>query len=162
RSTHLGGLVNWRLENLKAAAAGRTYDVPVPFAEHALQQEGGNGSPCGLGDPGFTSWTCNEGLRCEDANGDVLGTCGAATARPIGNICETAHVSLDADSHKDRRTDVQQLPCDTGLRCVNLGAPGGQCRSDCSFDKVGTMSGGVVCGIVAKKVPTLKCVEQDL
>jgi hypothetical protein len=160
RSNHLTGILDWRFENLRAIAEGRPLGVPMPFAEHG-SKEGGMGTHCGLGDPGFASWTCNEGLHCEDPHGDIVGVCSPA-GRPVGAVCQVGPVTLDADPHKDARPNRQDLACDPGNTCRNTGSfPDGLCAGDCSAQKPGTITGSVICATLPNKALNQKCLEQD-
>jgi hypothetical protein len=136
-----------------------------PFAEHGFSSQadepGGYGAHCGLGDPGFASWTCAPGLRCEDLDGDVIGQC-----LPNGNLsgdpCERARVTPQADPRLDTTEDVRAgaepetedtFTFDPNLVCLGAGArcdlpragfPNGMCTTRCSM--LGVVSGDVICG----------------
>jgi hypothetical protein len=156
-SAHAREAVQFRKRDLAAVALdGNAAVAPLPFAERsvnsgAFEVEGGYGAACGLGDPGFASWTCAQGMACSDINGDQVGMCVTAKVRMPGEACEESDTSFTADPHKDKVTNMKVLACKGGARCVRSGGdpggfPTGMCGGSCS--KVGQVSDdGSICSL---------------
>jgi hypothetical protein len=146
------------MDALKATAAKKAQG-PRPFAEHA-SKDGAFGTHCGLGDPGFKSWTCPSGLRCVDVHGDVVGMC--SEGGTIGDICVASKITLDEDSHKDKRTKPKLLDCKGGANagCQDGGGfPDGLCADDCK--QVGKVTGDKFCASVPDKDKNTKCLIEE-
>ena len=153
-SPHLRELLQFRKKDLLAAAA-KSMDVPhVPFAEHAGGSAGGYGTVCGLGDPGFASWTCDAQHTCSDLNGEDVGICVSKGSRKTGEACEESDVTFDANSHKDHVGTAKVLACEmpngAAGRCVRSGGdpggfPTGMCSGSCAT--VGVVQGQGICGV---------------
>jgi hypothetical protein len=155
-SAHTRSLLVYRKTDLMSVAGGNPAIAPVPFAEKAI--DGGYGAACGLGDPGFASWTCKSGFTCSDINGDDLGICVSEGKRQAGQACEEADVSFSADPKKDKVTMGPVLACELpggrAGRCVRSGGdpggfPTGMCSGSCST--LGKVEGEAICGLA---VPT--------
>lgn len=156
-SPHLRELAAFRKGDLQEVARNNARIAaiaPVPFAEHAVAQPGGYGTSCGLGDSGFSSWTCDAEHECSDLNGDHVGICVSAGKRKTGEACEESKVSFNADSHKDRVSAMTvqacSLPSGAAGRCVRSGGdpggfPTGMCSGGCA--KAGQVDGQGMCGV---------------
>ncbi|MBA2538487.1 MAG: hypothetical protein H0V17_02530, partial [Deltaproteobacteria bacterium] len=156
-SPHLHDELRWRKSSLAQIAADGGLDSPRPFAERAFpdKQGGTYGAHCGLGDRSFANWTCADGLRCEDLNGDEVGMC-VAGKRGAGDACETSSVTLTADPHVDRVFDTSVLSCTVpsggAARCSRSGNtgglaggfPNGACSASCA--RMGAVGGSAICG----------------
>jgi hypothetical protein len=160
RSAHLVEEIPWRKGFLHAVAKGAPAKAPRPFAEHG-GVAGKFGAHCGLGDAGFSSWTCADGLTCVDVHGEPVGMCLSPSA-PVGSVCETVRISSNADSHRDHVVAHENIACaQTGrdARCnpVGQGFPDGMCRTDCNEDEVGTIDGDTICGLVPSATGLTQC-----
>jgi hypothetical protein len=146
-SRHLREQVAFRKSDLTSVAGGATDLAPIPFAEHG-STAGAYGSLCGLGDPGFASWTCSGGLVCSDANGDSLGIC-VNKARRAGEACEEATVSFTPDPRKDTMKLNASLGCvkpnGAAGACVTGGFPTGMCTGTCTA--LGKVESDAICGV---------------
>lgn len=160
RSPHFEGELAWREEGLNALAAGKEYAVARPFAEHTAANIGNYGAHCGLGDKGFASWTCDEGLECVDMHGDVVGTCSPKNA-PVGDACEMGTVTKSANPRLDKVENLRQVACNDGrgARCnpMSMGFPDGMCRLDCDASKVGTIVEETICGEIPSATGLTAC-----
>ena len=163
RSTHFEGELAWRSDLLQATATGAAFTAPRPFAERTVQA-GNYGAHCGLGDPGFSTWTCDEGLECLDMHGDVVGYCSPSNA-PVGDACETGKVTKNANPRLDGVTDLKQLGCNDGrgARCnpTSMGFPDGMCRLDCAPDKVGSIVEDTICGEIPSAAGLTQCLAAN-
>ncbi|MDF2692538.1 MAG: hypothetical protein K0S65_921 [Labilithrix sp.] len=155
-SAHSRAQLVFRKEDLASLARGSMALAPIPFAEKG--SNGGYGTACGLGDPGFASWKCDAGFTCSDHNGDDLGICVSAGKREAGEACEEADVSFSADPHADKVTMGPVLACELpggrAGRCVRSGGnpggfPTGMCSGSCT--NLGKVEGDAICGL---SVPT--------
>jgi hypothetical protein len=155
-SSHLAEELPWRLRGLEATAADADYDEPRPFAEHA-SPGGGYGAHCGLGDPGFASWTCDPGLRCRDTSGDEVGMCAPDRTNGPGDACQNVTLAraedpMSADGDPVAPGRVERCrPADpqnriSGCSPNGFGFPGGACTEDCSTE--GDVAGSSICAKV--------------
>jgi hypothetical protein len=166
-SPHFAGELAWRQKRLAATAAKQPFDLPRPFSEHG-SSAGAIGAHCGLGDPGFRSWTCAEGLECVDVHGDVVGSCSPPKS-PVGDICQIAKITLASDPHQDTVTGRLSFACDANVgggpnaRCdtVGNGFPEGMCRADCAAADSGKISGDTICGGIPSAAGLTKCLTVD-
>jgi hypothetical protein len=163
-SPHLNDDLAWRRKRLVATAAKQPLEVPRPFSEHG-GTAGGIGAHCGLGDPGFRSWTCAEGLECVDVHGDVVGSCSPPKS-PVGDICQIAKIPLVADPHQDIVAGRLSFSCDASgpnARCdtVANGFPEGMCRTDCAAADSGKIAGDTICGGIPTASGLTKCLTVD-
>jgi hypothetical protein len=157
RSAHLQEELAWRMGALVATAARKPQD-PRPFAEHG-SADGAFGMHCGLGDPGFKSWTCAAGLKCIDVHGDLVGIC--SPSGEVGDACVTSQVTLVADSHKDKLTSRQSKQCKgSGVACQDgAGFPDGLCADSCT--QAGKTTGKKICGAVPMKDKNVHCLVDE-
>ncbi|MBX3226895.1 MAG: hypothetical protein KIT84_34005 [Labilithrix sp.] len=160
-SAHAREQVSFRRQDLVAVAGGSAELGAIPFAERnpnsgAFAVEGGYGSACGLGDPGFATWTCGEGFKCSDINGEQVGMCVTnGRARKGGEACEESTTTFDANPHKDKVREMKvvacSLPSGGAGRCVRSGGdpggfPTGMCGGSCG--KTGEVfADGSICGV---------------
>ncbi|MCA9700116.1 MAG: hypothetical protein KC431_21510, partial [Myxococcales bacterium] len=112
-SPHLQGELERRRSWQTAVQLGETTSEVRQLSEHE-RARGAWGSHCGLGDPGFSDWVCNEGLICVDLGDDELGTCLDPGRGKSGAVCEVGTVKASADHHRDRVRELaaaDQPPC---------------------------------------------------
>jgi hypothetical protein len=163
RSPHFEGELAWRLDALNAIAGGATFAKPRPFAERTTDA-GNYGAHCGLGDPGFASWTCDAGLECLDLHHDLVGVCSPPNA-PVGDACEVGTVTKSPNPRLDKVTNVHQLQCNDGrgARCnpTSMGFPDGMCRLDCDADAVGTIVEDTICGEIPSATGLTDCLAAN-
>ncbi len=131
-SPHLLGDQPRRRRFVEALASGSKPDPARPLSEAG---DGGYGSHCGLGDPGFADWKCASGLHCRAiglAGGDdTVGQC-FPKAPEAGDPCEVGKMIPDADPHKDRVIETKQESCGSGLcESTPVGFPDGMCARAC-------------------------------
>jgi hypothetical protein len=125
-----------RLKFLEAVAAGKEPDAARPLSERADQGEGGFGTHCGLGDPGFSDWTCAPGLSCQShglaAGDETVGQC-FPPALAVGAPCETGTLRPHADGRRDRIVKIHARSCGVGVCESNaVGFPDGMCATSCA------------------------------
>jgi hypothetical protein len=141
RSPHLLEELGWRDGLLNATVTGAAYDVPRPFAERA-RDDGGYGTHCGVGDPGFAAWKCAPGLRCRNSHHDQVGQCVPLGANGPGDACENASLEPREGPDGDRVVPKIAERC-TGaggaaasetVSCSpnGFGFPGGLCSDACT------------------------------
>ena len=155
-SPHLAGDLPRREQYLVALAAGEPGDVARPLSEHEANA-GGYGSHCGLGDSGFSDWTCAEGLRCRDLGDPQLGTCVMDEPAGAGDPCEVGIVRQSADPHRDRAAGATESACRDAMVCNtnSVGFPEGMCTTGCS-----EVQAGETCGAIVSLRPFNLCVGQ--
>ena len=150
-SPHLLAELGWRRAALERDAAGAARDVaapPEPFADHPTR-EGKEGAPCGLGDPGFASWSCAPGLRCRDDDGSETGVCASEGPGAAGSACEDARIvgsrGADGDAIAVQPAETCRSLTDAGASCgtAEYGFPGGMCAEECAH--AGEVRGRHVC-----------------
>jgi hypothetical protein len=130
-----------------------------PFAERG-ELDRGIGSACGLGDPGFASWTCPKEARCaavSELSGDrTVGECVPAVPQ-VGDACEPARLVSHPDGAKDRAEKRAPIACDGGLVCqaTRVGFPGGMCSGGCD-----PLPAGGRCGAIAILTPFNHCLAR--
>jgi hypothetical protein len=135
---------------LQAMKEGKPPVFTRPLAERATSGDAGYGAHCGLGDPGFRSWTCDAGFRCDryDAprNDATVGVCLPATPGGVGDPCEMAALLPHPDAHRDGVRGAHESSC-TGTAACNtnaVGFPGGMCTPSCD-----ALPAGAACGKIA-------------
>ena len=159
-SGHVLDEVPRRAAIVRALATGATPDWRRPFAERGADGAGGWGSRCGLGDPGFATWTCAPGLVCDpyDAPADdaAVGVC-VPEAPEVGDLCEPAPLVPHADPHRDRIKKKGHRACAAGQVCnrTAVGFPGGMCTADCD-----ALPDGAACGAIAILTPFNHCLAR--
>jgi hypothetical protein len=148
-SPHLALDLERRERYVRAVAAGKTPDDTRPLSERAAEGEGGYGSHCGRGDPGFATWTCKSGLVCrasDNAAGDsTVGQClPAGNQGEVGDPCEVGVMRPHADPRRDRIVGAARRPCRAGVcEASAVGFPAGMCAVSCGMDP------DVGCGAIA-------------
>jgi hypothetical protein len=142
-SPHLHGDLDRRAAYVQALANGWTPDDFRPPAERPPSDRG-RGAHCGLGEPGFTFWTCAQGLRCSPGLDPEVGTC-EADVPAVGDGCESGALHASADSHRDGAR-LARRGCAEGRICeaTSVGFPGGMCAGDCTG-----LSSQATCGGIA-------------
>jgi hypothetical protein len=141
-SPHFHGDLDRRAEYVLALAEGRESDWIRPPAERDPHDDG-YGARCGLGDPGFATWTCGAALRCTPISDDDVGTCLPEGGPLIGDACERGPIAPVSNAHRDtarlgpRDACAGQRPCERNA----VGFPGGMCAGGC-----GDLPEGAVCG----------------
>jgi hypothetical protein len=145
---------------IEALATGKKADFSRPFAERDDADPGIVGSRCGLGDPGFASWTCEEGLRCDvyDAPADdaVVGVCASAGKAGQGEACEVVAIAPHSNPHRDRAKRPSKRACAQGVCNINrTGFPGGMCTSSCA-----DLPEDGACGVIALLTPFNNCLAR--
>ncbi len=162
-SAHLRGELPRREAYTLALATGGDVDETRPLADFETTR--GYGAHCGLGDPGFSAWTCADGLHCIELDDPLVGTC-LPPDRTAGDPCELGELRTHALGHRDRVRGATQSACDGGALCnVNrMGFPTGMCTKGC-----GGLSSGEGCGpivdfttfnnCVGRRRPFPKCIE---
>jgi hypothetical protein len=145
-SPHFHEDLRWRAAALEAEGDAGSHASPRPFSSRGLGA-GGYGTSCGLGDTGFSTWTCDAGLVCTPTGGAELGLClPPKSGRGPGDACQTATVipqpGPDGDrvkpgplescsQHEAGDASSDETPCSPN----GFGFPGGLCSSAC--DAVG-------------------------
>lgn len=160
RSVPLWGDARRRDSILLDLAAGRDANFTRPFAARDDDDPGIIGSHCGLGDPGFASWACQEGLRCDayDAPADdaIVGMCTNAGPASVGEACQVIAITPNANGHRDRAKGARTRECERGVCNVNrTGFPGGMCTSSCE-----NLGADGSCGVIALLTPFNNCLAR--
>ena len=143
-----------------ATGAGAAADLYRPSFERT-GNPGGRGAHCGLGDPGFTAWTCDAPLTCQhtDAPADdaAVGEClPPIDQRGVGDPCELGAVTPSTDARKDRGPKAVPGACVAGRCNTNrTGFPGGMCRASCD-----ALPAGGACGVIAVLTPFNNCLAR--
>jgi hypothetical protein len=135
-SLHLHADLERRRTYVAAVARGAPADEFRPIPER--QGVGsGEGAPCGLSDPGFASWTCDAGFRCEKLEDPEVGTCLAKDA--VGAPCEYGTLSSGARPDRDRVDAMTKHACAATQTCETnfQGFPQGACDAGCTRDMPG-------------------------
>jgi hypothetical protein len=148
-SPHLALDLERRERYVRAVAAGKLPDDARPLSERAASGEGGYGSHCGRGDPGFATWTCKAGLVCRAidaaAPDSSVGQCLPAGAQgEVGDPCEVGIMRPHADPRRDQIVGARRRPCRAGVCEVSaVGFPAGMCAVSCGHDAA------TACGAIA-------------
>ncbi|NVB39538.1 hypothetical protein G6O69_16975 [Pseudenhygromyxa sp. WMMC2535] len=133
-SPHLQGELERRRVWHEQLAAGVQPSERRQLSEHE-RNRGAWGTHCGLGDPGFADWTCDEGLVCAALGDAEIGTCLEPGPGGPGGVCERGEVRTRADHHKDRvRYPEEQPACGPAAACNDnrVGFPDGMCATSCA------------------------------
>ena len=169
-SPHALGDLPRRKAYLLALASGGSVDEARPFAERALDDPGGYGAHCGLGDPGFAGWTCAPGLRCDPyeaaAGEQTVGVCLPERLR-VGDPCERSRVQVHDDPRRDRAPRVARQPCEQLCEATSVGFPGGMCASTCDPLPADGACGGIAIltdfnNCLARREPFADCVANHV
>lgn len=170
-SPHLAADLPRRRRFVAALAEGKSADDAAPISERT-EEAGGYGAHCGLGDPGFVGWTCQNGLRCTEDDSATddrdVGVCLPEGPGGPGDPCEIGQVTPDQDGRRDRLGAVSRRACAAGSVCEKntVGFPGGMCSSGC-----GSLPSGAACGAIpilggfndclARKIPFEACIAAN-
>ncbi len=148
-SPHLDGELAWRARLLDHVARGDSFDEPRPFAERT-SESGGYGAHCGLGDPGFASWTCDAGLVCRDFEHAEIGICAPEGSDGPGDACQrvtlTPTGSVDGErviAERSEKCLSATLDPTTSCSPNAFGFPGGMCSDGCT--EIGAVHGTTIC-----------------
>jgi hypothetical protein len=130
-SSHLRADLERREGYVASLARGETPAEQRPLPERQGVGQG-YGAPCGLGDAGFSDWTCAEGFRCVALEDTEVGTCLADHG--VGAPCQYGSMVPNERPERDHVAHVQRHACEAKLGCdPNLhGFPLGSCRASCA------------------------------
>lgn len=144
-----------------------------PLSVRAVANEGNMGSHCGLGDPSFATWTCNEGFECkaftEDRAVSPTGIC-VPIKKISGSPCLTAQIIHNVDSKKDGLKQKTELSCGAHAVCEDssVGFPSGMCSASCDQLKPGETCGSIAvlnsfnnC-LASGKTPFAQCLANNV
>lgn len=129
-STHLIADLDRRRAYVEAVAIKKPPEERRPAAE-AQGQDGGFGAPCGLGDPGFSSWQCKSGFSCVKLEDPEVGVC--LDDHAVGAPCEVGTMLPGASPVKDYVRSLERRSCGQDFGCspnIN-GFPLGACAKAC-------------------------------
>ena len=164
-SPHLDGDLARRRSWVAATARGQEADDARPLSD-TERNPGGYGSHCGLGDPAFAAWTCDDGLECVELDDPDMGVC-LTPDREAGDPCELGDLRTHAKPSRDRVKNVQLLPCDDRAICNTdrVGFPTGMCTKSCTGLGDGEACGAIVNlarfnACVGARRPFPKCIEK--
>ena len=141
-----------------ALALAQPADAARPLAERAGPSDDGYGAHCGLGDPGFSDWTCRAGLHCDPYEAAVgertVGVC-LPPQPSTGDPCEPARVRADVDAQRDGVAAGPRRSCDGVCEHTQVGFPGGMCASSCA-----ALPAEAACGGIAVLTPFNDCLAR--
>ncbi len=149
-SPHLLNDLPFRAANLSAIAEGHPRPRR-PFSDRGAST-GRVGDACGLGDPTFADWTCEEGNVCKDRHGDAVGECAPAAGPGPGDGTELGEVTRDRRGLRDRVRNLRTEEClpidgETARAAPSgSGFPNGICVAPC--ERFGLVDGDRICGPV--------------
>ncbi len=172
-SPHFMNDLNRRAVYLDSLKNGGKPDIFRPFSERTLHEAGETGAHCGLGDLGFSTWTCSAGLRCQsyglESGDNTVGQCfSAETVSDVGEPCEIGTMIPDGNPHKDKVKHTQNRSCSNNGVCEKnyVGFPEGMCAVSCD-----SKSKQMNCGSIAllfefnnclgKGIPFTKCLAEN-
>lgn len=172
-SPHLALDLERRERYVRAVAAGKIPDDARPLSERAAAGEGGYGSHCGRGDPGFATWTCKTGLTCrgaDNAAGDVtVGQClPAGDQGEVGDPCEVGVMRPEADPRRDQIVGVTRRSCRAGVcEASAVGFPSGMCAVSCAHDDAAAGCGAIAVladfnACLGRRQPFTACLEKHV
>ncbi len=122
-------------------------DQRRPLSVRAVEGEGRMGSHCGLGDPSFKSWTCENGFHClslvEDTQVSPTGIC-ISDQLQSGSPCETGPMTHSRNPWSDR-LKLKESTCGNQNVCESssVGFPNGMCSNSCRQLKPGETCGSI-------------------
>jgi len=143
-SPHFHTELDRRRPYVLAVAEGRSPDDRRPSPEHAPHDDG-VGARCGLGNAGFSQWSCGRGLRCTRSFDDEVGECEPEGGPGIGGGCESGVITASANSHRDAARLGAPTACPNAGVCEanSVGFPGGMCSGACDALPPGAACGGI-------------------
>jgi hypothetical protein len=166
-SPHFHGELGRRRAFVLAVAEGKAPDERRPPPEREPGDDG-IGAHCGLGDPGFSDWTCAAGLRCTKLSDDEVGECVPAGSLAVGDPCEHGPVSASSNAQRDRIRLSAPVACGAGRVCEanSVGFPNGMCAGDCDALPDGARCGGIPLltefnGCLARGVSFDRCIAEN-
>ncbi|MCA9717201.1 MAG: hypothetical protein KC468_21180, partial [Myxococcales bacterium] len=144
-SPHLDGELPRRARYVQALARGEVVDDRRPLSEFEPHQ-GAYGTHCGLGDPAFADYRCDEGLRCREVGDPELGACLPPKTTYAGDPCEVGQMRSRPIAHQDRSVGATRERCPGSAVCNpnNIGFPQGMCIDDCDDLQPGERCGAMV------------------
>lgn len=166
-SPHFHSELERRRDYVLAVARGETPDERRPPPERGSKDDG-IGAHCGLGDPGFTAWTCAAGLRCTSLSDDEVGECVTAEAPSVGDPCEHGPVTVSTNPKRDRIRLSAPVACAGARVCEanSVGFPNGMCAGACDALPEGARCGGIPLlaefnGCLARGVSFERCIAEN-
>jgi hypothetical protein len=143
-SPHLHADIERRRAYVLAVANGAEPDERRPPAERGVHDDG-EGARCGLGDPGFSPWTCAAGLVCTRESDAEVGVCTKASGPSVGDACESGVISPNMDGRADGMRLGAKAACEGGRVCEAnaVGFPDGMCAGGCDSLPPGATCGGI-------------------
>ncbi|HVU03007.1 MAG TPA: hypothetical protein VHC69_33875 [Polyangiaceae bacterium] len=143
-SPHLHADLERRRAYVISVASGAVPDERRPPAERGAHDDGA-GARCGLGDPGFSKWTCAADLACVRETDSEIGVCTKTAGPTVGDACEAGAITRNADAHADRMTLRAPVACEGGRVCEanGVGFPDGMCAGGCDALPDGAACGGI-------------------
>ncbi len=187
RSPHLHTDVARREAWFAAALTGDIGALGSPRPTAEVSDDGGWGSPCRMagtaasklaeasGSTKVAPWSCAKGLSCVSQGEATMGIClGAQSgAGESGDPCTRGELRSKADSHLDRRRDVEETGCVSAV-CNDdgVGFPNGMCTDSCPSVHLSTVDGltPIGCGAIpnlrafndclSRRVPFDQCVRE--
>jgi hypothetical protein len=166
-SSHFHGELGRRRAYVQAVAEGQSPVERRPPPERG-PGDSGIGAHCGLGDPGFSEWTCAAGLSCTRLSDDEVGECVPAEAPSVGDPCEHGPVAASANAKRDRIRLGAPVACGSGRVCEanSVGFPNGMCAGTCDALPPGARCGGIPLlvefnGCLARGVPFERCIADN-
>jgi hypothetical protein len=166
-SPHLHGDLERRTAYLDALARGVQPSERRPPAERGAHDDG-EGARCGLGDPGFTAWTCAAGLHCVRASDPEVGVCEPAEGPSVGDACEVGAITPAANPHRDTMALSRPAACTGGRVCEanGVGFPDGMCAGGCDALPASAACGGIPLltefnGCLGKGTSFEKCITDN-
>lgn len=166
-SPHFSGEIPRRREDLALLRLGTDRPPARPLSDYE-PSPGRYGSHCGLGDPGFATWTCQPGLRCVHVGDPDMGAClpDPTLGGRIGDPCQTGLLRPGA-APEDDRMSLRDTGCQHGAYCFSSqgGFPTGMCAGLCRADeRPGTLCGRIPVlsdfnGCLARNLPFDECIR---
>ncbi len=135
-SPHLAGVLGWRRDFMQARLARKNNSISIMPPERG--DGDGVGAHCGLGDVGFSRWTCALGLRCRgefpSVSHSAVGQCLPEVLGRATSPCESAHLESFNESLFDRLSPLKRINCRDGicLPFVPNEFPNGLCAILCN------------------------------
>ncbi len=131
-SPHLRGDLERRRAYVSELALGNSPSEFRPFPERQGVPAGPD-APCGLGDPGFAAWTCQDGLLCAQIEDTEIGVCQSEVGG-IGDACEYGTAKSGRKPLADRIENIKTYECGRGQEgCLQniQAASQGMCYGRC-------------------------------
>lgn len=166
-SPHFHAELERRRAYVLAVAQGAAPDERRPPPERGKGDDG-IGAHCGLGDSGFSDWTCAAGLRCTNLSEDEVGECVPAASLAVGDPCEHGPVAASSNAKRDRIRLGAAETCGEGRVCEAnaVGFPNGMCAGACDALPEGARCGAIPLlvefnGCLARGVSFDRCISEN-